>query len=216
MNISKLDQYLSSAKNIVIIGAMDGISFDEFHPYLKKYGAMYDKVVLVEPVPWMYEQLKQTYSEFMNFHFENVAISKDYETRVMVTVPPQHWNSVPDWIKGCSMFGTKFTNLIAGWTDPMVEPYKQYLSVECVPFEYITSKYMLDTIDVVKIDSEGADWLILQQIDLKKYKPRFVMYECLHLNQRDKEDSIMFCASQGYTVTGLDHDAHAQLCAEKI
>ena len=83
-------------------------------------------------------------------------------------------------------------------------------------FRFDDHKYILENIDVVKIDSEGADWLILQQIDLKKYNPNFVMYECLHLNQADKEASINYCASNGYVVTGLDHDAHAQLCAEKI
>ena len=74
----------SNRKDIVAlnIGSMDGVMFDEMIGYTNMYNF---KVLYVEPVPYLFEKLKNNIHE-SNAMFENSAIS-DYNGEIdMLTI----------------------------------------------------------------------------------------------------------------------------------
>lgn len=204
--LDKIEDAFSKSKTLVLIGAMDGIAFDEFYPFIIKWGHNLEKAVFVEPIGWAFERLKETYKQFPHFNLENSAISLQTGEQKMVTVDPNKYSETSDgwihgigWIYGCSMFGEKFTNLI-GITDKDVEHMKDYLIVPTLSFQDLIDKYQIENIDLLKIDTEGQDWNVLKQVDLEKYKPYVILYEAAHLSTEDKEAAAKHCQSAGYVM----------------
>lgn len=202
----RIEYAFSKSNTLVLVGAMDGVAFDEFYPFIMKWGHQLTTAVFVEPIPWWFEKLKETYKQFPHFNLENSAISLQKGEQKMVTIDPNkdHYSEDPDgrlqnigWIYGCSMFGETFTNLI-GITDKDVEHMKDYLTVPTLSFSDLVEKYQVETIDLLKIDTEGQDWNIFKQVDLRKYKPYIILYEAAHLSQSDKEAAVEHCKSAGY------------------
>ena len=60
----------------VVIGAMDGISFDEFHQYVGRFGW---PGLLVEPIPAQFERLLANYEGIpgvQHRRFDNCAVAE--------------------------------------------------------------------------------------------------------------------------------------------
>ena len=60
------------------------------------------------------------------------------------------------------------------------------------------------------IDAEGSDWIILQQLDLAKYRPKAILVEHKHLDAEAKAKALAFL--RDYTVSDLGDDF---LCIRK-
>lgn len=192
-----------TAKSLILIGAMDGIAFEEFYPFIMKWGNNLEKAVFVEPIPWWFDKLKETYREFPHFEYENSAISLTTGTQRMIAIDPNKHSNVDGCLFGCSIFGDTFTNLL-NITDAEVEHLKDRLIVPTLSFEDLLQKYNIESIDLLKIDTEGQDWNILKQVDLNKFKPMIIVYEALHLSMEDKENAREYCLSHGYEIIQED------------
>ena len=85
--ISKSLHYIgNNIKNVftIQIGAMDGINFDETREYLDKY--QWD-ALLVEPIPEIFNELKNNFKDRENYIFEQSAIGNHDGQIEMLTVP---------------------------------------------------------------------------------------------------------------------------------
>jgi Methyltransferase FkbM domain len=56
-------------------------------------------------------------------------------------------------------------------------PYIVEADVECQPLQVILDRNQVDTIDLLHIDTEGFDYQVLSQVDLKRYKPSVILFE---------------------------------------
>ena len=70
---------------VLQIGAMDGINFDDTRGFLDMYRW---KSVLVEPVPAIFNELKENFKDRDNYIFEQCAITEEDGEIKMLTVPP--------------------------------------------------------------------------------------------------------------------------------
>lgn len=198
-----LDEEFSEAKSLVLIGAMDGIFVEELYPYITKYGNNLETVVLVEPIPWWFEKLKKNYKEFPHFKFENSAIASETGKVEMVAVKPD--SKLPMWVFGCSMIGTKFTNLLGWMSDEELESYKCYVEVPTLTLNDLLDRHNVSEVDILKIDAEGQDWNILKQIDFSKTQPRIIIFEIMHLSWADKSSALKYCTDNDYDIL-FNHD----------
>lgn len=158
------------------VGAMDGVSYDPIHRYVKNFKW---KGVLVEPLPDMMQRLRMNYAGCEDLIFENVAISDEYEVKTIYRVEPEviSKNNLPHWLQGMSTF-----------LEGKLKDYEAYVSehkINCEPLMDLINRHNLPRIDVLQIDTEGFDYKIFKQFDFSKYRPSVINIEFINLNKDD-------------------------------
>lgn len=133
----------------------------------------------VEPVKYLFDQLKKNYAEKRGLFFENCAIAdanglRDFY-RLRETSDP-----VPDWYTQLGSFHLEVI-LKHKKKIPALEKYLVREPVSCITLGRLLDKYSVLKIDLLHVDTEGHDYEILKQLDSYKIKPRAILYEHLHL-----------------------------------
>ena len=180
---------------------MDGIKFDLLHPHLSQgaWGGL-----LVEPVSDMFEALRDTYKNQPHIMLANCAISDHDGTMMMKRVNPRAIAEgiLPEEALGLTtgmMRGTlnhpnAFKNFPQLTSEHIIE-----FSAPCFTLPKLLKQGKVDQIDVVVIDTEGADWLIARQLDLALYTPRLICLEHTSLSNEDRNACLQHFLSHGYT-----------------
>ena len=184
------------------IGAMDGVRFDLLHPHLIAGGW---RGLLVEPVPDMFEKLRQTYAAQTGITFSNCAIADQNGTLVLRRVDPVAVEKglIPEEALGITsafaeraLFGhPKFAEAFP----EVAQNYVHDITVPCVTLSYLLEQNAVDQIDLVMIDTEGADWLIARQLDVARYHPALICLEDTSLTESEQKDCAAYFALYGYT-----------------
>lgn len=197
----KLSELSRNRKKLffVQIGANDGYTADPIYNLVKKYGW---SGVLVEPVPEYFQKLKQSYKGILNLSFANVAIADKNGYKTLYGFSDQ----APFWIKLHTKTKNSFsmkTILTHSWYMPNLEKFIVGQKVKAINVETLIKKYTEGKVDMIFIDTEGYDFEILKQFDLKTLRPSVVYYEHKHLCLADKNKSWAMLTEQGYKV---EHD----------
>ncbi len=200
---------------MVNVGACDGVLFDDMTPWLKSIRG--SRAVLVEPVPYNREKLRANYPDEERFVIEPVAITAKAGRMKIRTfdVDALESGKLPAEFVGCS--SVTDTNIISGkdaWgTDDAnfsrFEPYLTDLEVDTDTFDAVMERNAIDTIDALLIDCEGADWIVLEQVDLKRYRPRMVKVEVGSLGVADIGNIVVKLKTAGYRVGLYNEDVWA-------
>lgn len=167
------------------IGAMDGIMFDELHSYKMRYDI---KTLYVEPIPYLFEKLKNNITDHSNNIFENSAIS-DYDGKIdMLTINKEAIDSgrVHNCFYGMSAVYPPKNGLGSEGDKETVNQFGEMVSVDCITFKTLMDKHKISTFDIIKIDTEGHDYKIFEQIDLEIYKPTVIRVEWINLSDDEK------------------------------
>jgi len=203
---------------VIQIGAMDGINFDDTRGFLDMY--RWDSL-LVEPVPHIFEELKRNFKDRNNYIFEQSAVT-DYDGIVkMLTLSPGviENNDLHPGYKGMSAvyplkngFGSDYQRDI-----DVRDNLATDIEVPCLTFKSLLKKHNIKSFDVLICDAEGYDWNIFKQIDLKKYKPKFIRLEYINLTDEEKEFTKNKLETAGYIYEiNQDIDAVPKELWEKI
>jgi FkbM family methyltransferase len=184
-----LNQLPHGAKALEI-GAMDGVRFDPLHSYLRD--GLFDAVV-VEPLADMFALLSKTYNDCTNVICANVAITERTGPLHLYRVRPDEIakHNLGEWVHG-------ITSAVKG---PVLSYLGDLVSDEVVDglsFDDFVIKFRLRNFDVLQIDTEGFDWNILKQIDLKKYDVRVAQVEIINLMPCDRLEVFSFFRDAGY------------------
>lgn len=125
------------------------------------------KGIFVEPLPHIFTQLEENYSDVTGCHFENVAII-DYDGEIHIHYEP-HDNCQ---ISSINPNHSRSKN-------------KKSIIVPCIKLITLIEKY--DMVDVpftlLQIDVEGLDGLILKSTDFTHVLPKFIRFEHCHLGR---------------------------------
>jgi len=198
------EYFFQNSKSMLIIGATDGIFCENYYPFYLKYGMAITDAVLVEAAPWHYKKLQQNFPQFPHWKFENSAITNFNGESDFVGADPELNGQYPDWMNGCGMLGTQFqtergeTNLL-NLSDKDVTQYKKIVKVNCMTVDTLLQKYNLEQIDIIKTDTEGHDWIILQQMNLDKIRPKIYTLETLHAKDSTVNEMRLFFENYGYS-----------------
>jgi FkbM family methyltransferase len=200
--ISKTLHYIGKNYNdvsVIQIGAMDGINFDNTRGFLDMYRW---KSLLVEPIPILFEELKNNFKDRDNYTFEQSAIAEHDGIVKMLTILPDTIleRELHPGYKGMSAmyplkngFGSEYQRDIEVKNEFGID-----VEVPSLTFESLIKKHNIDNFDILICDAEGHDWNIFKQLDFTKYKPKFIRLEYINLNDDEKEFMIQKLKDNGY------------------
>lgn len=172
----------------VQIGSNDGKTGDPLHNWLMSKKGW--SAVFVEPVPFLFERLKATYSGEKRFTFENAVINDGSEIQFF-WVSQDARSELPDlpfWWDQLGGFSREhITN-----HNPELEPFIESTTLPGISLTDLFERHELDRIDLLHIDAEGADYKILSQLNLDLFHPRVILYERKHLSEDEHKKSLQF------------------------
>lgn len=139
------------------------------------------KLILVEPVPFLFEQLKTNYltkfADSQNIVFINKAVS-NFIGEIELTIPSEKndFSKLPDWASQLSSvdpnhaLGHNIANLLV-----------EKIVVKTTTINEIVKEHHITHIDLLHTDTEGHDYTILMDYDFN-IKPTKVMFENAHMD----------------------------------
>jgi FkbM family methyltransferase len=186
---------------VVQIGSNDGLTGDPIHSLLRENPSW--NALLVEPVPFLFERLRQNYSHNKNVRFENVAVTHAAGTTTFHYVDPAAKQRIPDLPEWYDQLGSFDRGHIVRQLGAAMEPYIVSDEIPTLPLAAVLERNQVSKIDVLHIDTEGFDWEILKQLDLGRFQPAAILFEHKHLAEGDKRAAVAFL-KDSYRISDLD------------
>jgi hypothetical protein len=177
----------------VQVGVYDGITHDPLRCHILESGW---SGIMVEPQRRAAEGLKSLYCENSGIRIVNAAVDTAPQQRSLYTVEGPN---APDWAGGLASFDRATVAKHSQWC-PGLEAMIKEESIQCLTFDQILTDIPDGRIDILQIDTEGADGFILSLFPFDKIRPAIVHYEIKHLDKRVQEEAIERLLSFGYRV----------------
>ena len=157
--------------SLALVGAHDGSKLKRLITDANKLGS----VLLVEPVPFLYQRLKSSFGSIETVLIENACISTSCG-KVQFTAPRPTANSVaPHGDQLGSLLPDHATN-----HDKRFLEHVEIIEVESMTFTSVLDKHKIDAIDILFCDTEGMDATILDTYPFERVLPRQLIFEYKH------------------------------------
>ena len=170
-----LNQNLKGNVNFIQIGAMDGVSHDDMHMYVKNFNW---RGYLVEPLPDMFDRLLTNYQDVEGLKFECAAIANNDGSAEIFRVPQTRIQEghVEPWADGCSTMVPE--THIQDVVKHMIPE-----TIRSLTFDSFVRKWNIQSgdIDFIQIDTEGFDYEIAIQILNSNILPKLFKIEIAHI-----------------------------------
>lgn len=179
------------ALSFVQVGAFDGVVQDPLRKYINRCGW---KGVLVEPQAGPAARLRELYDGNENIVVLQAAIFPERGARPLFTVDAER---APPWAGALASFDVrtilKHADLIPG-----LEGMIRQEMVDCITFDEVLSHLPAQQLDLLQVDTEGADALILSLFPFERIAPAVVHWEVRHLTKEDRERCFERLLDFGY------------------
>ena len=168
---------------LVVIGAHSGV-------WLKSLFDKYQNqnILLVEPVPYNIDLLKENTAKYKNISIEASAVSEKNQIKKFYYVKPdavkklgKHWASGIGSFDKQHILNHKYKRFMVSDIDI------EEINIQYLTFSDLTDKYLISSIDLLQIDVEGAEFEILNSIDFEKIEINKVIFEFKHFDGTFKE-----------------------------
>ncbi|HEU4768219.1 MAG TPA: FkbM family methyltransferase [Pyrinomonadaceae bacterium] len=157
----------------VQVGSNDGVQGDPIHDLIVSREGW--RGIFIEPIDFLFQRLRKNYGEAERFIFENVAIGTEKGSKKFYYVSEKAAElGLPYWHDQLGSFDKAHITRALG---DEVSPYIVEEDVECLPLQDVLDRNRVDAIDLLHIDTEGFDYKVLSQVDLKRYKPSVILFE---------------------------------------
>ncbi|MBD2289420.1 FkbM family methyltransferase [Microcystis wesenbergii FACHB-1317] len=179
---------------VVQIGSNDGQINDPLSGIIKRNSKW--EVLFVEPVSYLFDKLQTSYPKKPRFRFENAFIN-DGSEQVFYWVKKEAIESLPELPIWYDQLGSLDKEHIIKHLKNFVEieklhPFIVEDTIQGMTMYELFQKYKIAQLYLLHIDTEGADWKILSQLDLTKYTPLIILFEHRHLQNAERESAISF------------------------
>jgi len=194
-----IDQYADIKKEVTFIqiGANNGLMDDPIREHVIKRNW---KGVMVEPVPHLFNELKQNYRLYKDhLIFENAAISGVCGKMDFYRLRKCDDRDLPHWYEGIGSFDKE-----------VVLSHRQYIQdfdellvkeqVATINFETLIKRHNLKKVHVLHIDVEGCDFELLKLAPIKALGIEFIMFEHRHLSKSDYKAAVLMLKKLGFVV----------------
>jgi len=169
--------------DLVIIGAHNGLRLEEL--ILKQK----NKVLLIEPVNYNLQSLKNRFKDIGNIIFENVGVSGEKKQLKFYYVKESSVKKLgKEWGSGIGSFKKKHLLDHHRKRFQITESDIEEVDIKIVVFNDLVEKYNISEIEYLFIDTEGYDYQIIKSIDFNKTKINKVKFEYKHLDDTFKFD----------------------------
>ena len=201
INVFNVFDLLSKKQvKFIQIGANDGQLNDPIYPYIKQ-GKF--KGILVEPLPPLFEKLKQTYKGIDGLVFENVGITDSDGNMGFYFLPPEY--NEPDWLQQIGTFDKKAIELNLE-TLPQLVSKVQTTTVATISLNTLINRNKVKELDLLIIDAEGFEYKILKQLQGLKVKPGIIVFEWGCMEKLEYDLLIKLLIDQEYELFQHDGD----------
>lgn len=175
--VEALNSKLEDKLFFVVVGAMDGVNHDKLHKHIVRNGEW--SGLLIEPLPDMFNKLKNNYAGRTNLLFEEVAITNEEGVANITRIPSENVDrECPVWADGISTLKPEIH--IIGQHDNL-KAYSITQPVKTTRFETLAIKHKISKIDILQIDAEGYDKEIFDQVWAANFRPSIVKIEVNYL-----------------------------------
>jgi FkbM family methyltransferase len=177
------------------VGAHDGRSNDSIYPFAREIGW---SGILIEPVSYLFDRLVDNYRGASGITFENAALAEHdggkYFYRLQETT-----DALPSWY---DKIGSLNLETIRSHRSliPDIDKYILQEEVKSVTFDTLVALHQVVNIDLILINTEGYDLNILKMFDLRRFRPKLVIYEQQLLSPADRAAAHFLLRSYGYIV----------------
>ena len=163
---------------LVVIGAHFGVWLEN---EIIKYKDQ--NILLVEPVPYNFEILKKNFSNHNNiFICTNAVFSKNKKEKFFFV----KGSSIPKlgkhWASGIGSFKKQHILDHRSKRFKIEEDDIEEMTIEFIDFQTLINKFQIKKINRLQIDVEGAEFDILNSIDLKKIEISSILFESKHFD----------------------------------
>lgn len=159
-------------KQLIQIGANDGVRFDTINKFIKKYSP---HCILLEPIKDYFDQLKKNYKFQKNIIFENLAISVNNEINHLYKVKNSELNNYDEHIKGITSFDINHLKKHGVKSNHIVEEKIKNISISDLIKKYENK------VDLLLIDTEGYDAnIIIDLLEKSNVRP-VIIFEYIHI-----------------------------------
>jgi len=173
------------------VGAFDGITGDPLRKYIDKCGW---RGVLVEPQARAASQLRELYSRNDRVIILQAALDRELGSRTLFTVESK---TAPAWTGGLASFKRetiiKHSDLIPGLQGMIREE-----TIDCITFDEVLRRLPSERIDLLQIDTEGADAYVLSLFPFDRVIPAIIHWEVKHLSKFQQEETLEMLYRRGY------------------
>jgi FkbM family methyltransferase len=158
----------------VQVGSNDGLQGDPIHDLIVSRKSW--SGIFIEPIDFLFQRLRKNYGDAERFVFENVAIGTEKCSMKFYYVSEKAGTELdlPYWHDQLGSFDR--THITRALGDHL-SPYIVEGDVECLPLQDVLDRNRVNAIDLLHIDTEGFDYKVLSQLDLKRYKPAVILFE---------------------------------------
>jgi FkbM family methyltransferase len=173
------------------VGAFDGVTRDPLLKFINKCGW---RGVVIEPQSGAAHKLRELYGGNDRIVILQAAVDANVGKRTLFTVSS---STAPAWAAGLASFQrntiVKHGDLVPGLESMIVED-----AVDCITFDEVLKALQHKQIDVLQIDTEGADGHILSLFPLDRVRPAIIHWEIKHLNTAEREECLDRLTGFGY------------------
>lgn len=190
----------------VQVGSNDGDHDDPLRPFTM---AGQWRGVLVEPVPYLFDRLRNNYRHRPGIVPVNAAIGPyDGTAEFFAVVQEECDDELPEWYDQIGSFSKehilKHADYIPGLEERIVG-----LKVRTLTFDTLCKEYGITRIDVLHVDAEGYDFEIIKALDFDRQRPTLLMYEYKHLSDNDRAACRQVLEGAGYDMLDVAWDTLA-------
>ena len=192
---------------LVVIGAHFGV-------WLNDELARFDKenILLVEPVPYNHKKLKERFISSNNIQICSNAIFSENKISKFYYVNEKSISKLgKHWASGIGSFNKNHILDHRTKRFKVEEKDIDEIEIEFITFNNLIEKYLIESIEKLQIDVEGAEYEILKSIDYKKINISSIKFESKHFDGTFKEGAKLEeikkkLISEGYKLDQIDNE----------
>lgn len=195
---------------VVQVGANDGKFGDPVFKSIKQYAC---RVMLIEPQPWLIEQLRSNYSDFDGEAVvENIAIGTKKGQIPFHVLKRESWEQYlkragghPSLISSADRSQViKRVSTRLGLDRQAAEGVIESIDVPVEPLLEVLTRHKFDNLDVLQIDCEGWDFEVIKSIG--DIRPPIINFESANLTDEAWHGFLRWSKENdyGFLRTGMD------------
>ena len=192
---------------LVVVGAPFGVGLrDE----IKKFKNQ--KILLVEPVPYNYNKLKEDLKHLDNIQICTNAIFSENKINKFYYVKEESISRLgKHWASGIGSFNKNHILDHRSKRFKVEEKDIVEIEIKFITFDNLVKKFSISSIDKLQIDAEGAEYEILKSIQYNKININSIQFEFKHFDgtfsQGERLEEIKKkLIAEGYKLDQLDSE----------
>lgn len=190
---------LSQNSKIIVIGANDGVSFDNLFEDLDP---LLTSGILIEPSGKYFKDLFNNTIRFPLLKAHRYALSSSNTNLLLYQLNEIGLKKMPDWGRGLGSFSKAHLLKHDNISDLDIE----FESVTGRTFTSIIQEFDLFSVNYLQIDTEGYDGEIIKMIDFSVFEAQLIKFEIANLNEQELSEVRKILKKQAFFLVRIGGD----------